>query len=165
MAKESKSAVADFLLRNVSDELVDGLSELEKLKPPIHDKHTFQQQLEEIAKKGGEGSRARIAGIVDRFDGEDFPILSVENAFEKYWGKFQPAPRVPPDLTVPDFPDEPGRPICEVYDDNFGRGTLEAVCACRAYAEARRQGLGHYQAVVYGHGAGDRARRTGTCEV
>ncbi len=168
MKKTDQNRIADFLVRNAPMELVEGLTVLEKLKLPIHDKYSFQQQLAEMAEQADDKSKPIIETMIGQFRAQDFPILSVENAFEKYWNKFQPFPFPFPRLVPPfELPEEPRYepPICDVYDQTFGRGTLAANCACQAYAEAHRGGFNHLQAVVIGHFAGQRARRTGRCEV
>lgn len=163
MQERDQSTAAEFLVRNAPEEFVEGLNVLEKLNMPIHDKHSFQRQLNEIAEKAEDESKPVVRRIIEQFEAQDFPILSRENAFEKYWDRF---PVGFPELDLPIDPrDEPDRPICEVFDQNFGEGTVAANCACRAYAEARRAGHRHFPAVLIGHSAGQRAESTGRCEV
>lgn len=168
MKKTSKN-IADFLIRNTPEEVIDGLTVLEKLKLPLHDQQEFQEQMDNISEQGAEAAGPVITRMRARFEAADFPILSLENAFEKFWDKFQPFPfpvgGFGPVFELPpgDFRQQPG--ICEVYGETFGRGTLAANCACRSYSEARKEGLNHYQAVIFGHYAGMRAWRTGECEV
>lgn len=168
MKKTSKN-ITDFLIRNTPEEVIGGLTVLEKLKLPLHDKKEFQEQLNNISEQGDEVSGPVIRRMRVQFGAGDFPILSLENAFEKFWDKFQPFPfpvgGFGPVFEIPpgDFRQQPS--VCEVYDETFGRGTLAANCACRSYAEARRGGLNHYQAVIFGHRSGEKAARTGECEV
>jgi len=176
MKKVNQNTIADFLLRNVPTELVEGLMVLQKMELPIHDRYSFKCQLDKITEQADDKSKSIINEIVNQFAVQDFPILSLENAFEKFWDKFQPFPfpfpfpRPPFPFPRPNFPpelpEEPGDepPICDVYDRTFGSGTLAANCACRAYAEARRVGHNHLQAVLIGHFSGQRAARTGRCE-
>jgi hypothetical protein len=133
---------------------------------PLHDKQALETQLAELAGEADAGNKATVERVARMFDGSDFPILSTENAFEKYWSKFDPFPipiPIPgllPPVELPAGPQE--RPsACDVYRQTFGRAAAD--CACRAYVEARREGLSEYQAIIVGHFAGRRAERTGVC--
>lgn len=167
MKKTSKN-IADFLIRNTPKEVIDGLTVLEKLKLPLHDQQEFQEQMDNISEQGAEAAGPVITRMRDRFEAGDFPILSLENAFEKFWDKFQPFPfpidRFGPELTLPpgNFPERPS--VCEAYDDIFGWRTPAAICACRSYAEALRAGHTLYQAIIFGYRAGEKVAGGGECE-
>lgn len=176
MKKEDQDTVADFLVRKAPTDLVEGLNVLQKLELPIHDKYSFECQLEKISEQSDDKSRLVVETIIGHFGSQDFPILSLENAFDKFWDKFRPLPLpipfprpifpFPGPTLPPELPDRGGDEpqICEVYDEAFGSGTLASSCACRSYAEARRAGYNHLQAVLIGHSSGQRARATGRCD-
>lgn len=161
---ETESEVAEFLERNAPRDLVEGLEILEELDLPVHDRHSFQQQLDEFAAQNEEDTPPAVETLAERFDAGDFPILSMQNAFEKYWDAYQPGPFLDDTILV-EPPDPPGRPICEIYDEAFRRTPGAAECACRAYAEARRAGHSDVEAKVMGYGAGKTVRETGECPV
>lgn len=168
MKSEAGTEVADFLLRAAPKELVGGLRVLAKLKMPLHDERALRDQLEEMESNADDDTKAVVRRVVELFGGRDFPILSTENAFEKFASKFDPIPFPFPGLTAPvEVPVAPQeRPsACEVYERTFGRGSAAASCACRAYAEALREGMTDLQATVVGHFSGRRSQRTGICPV
>lgn len=161
MKPTSHKEVSEFLARNVSREVVEGLNILSGMKFPIHDKRSFEAGLEEGAKENKHKER-----LMQTFNAQDFPILSTENAFEKYFVKFQfpfPFPPLPfqPPIDLPDFSFRPS--ACDVYYRTFSGPAAE--CACKAYGEAIREGFNSWQATIIGHFAGRRAERTGRCEV
>jgi hypothetical protein len=133
---------------------------------PLHDRRALEAQLADIAAKADDGTKATAERIGHMMDVSDFPILSIESAFEKYWSKFDPFQfRIPgpvPPIGLPVGPQQrPG--ACEVYRQTFRADAAD--CACRAFIEALREGLNEYQAVIVGHFAGRRAERTGVCAV
>lgn len=162
MSPASKKEVSEFLVRNAPKDLVEGLNVLSALKFPIPDKRSFEEGLNE-AKKDDK----TVKRLIQSFTVQDFPILSTENAFEKFSARFQipnfPILRPPliPGYNLPDFRERPSP--CEVFSQSFTG--MPADCACRAYQQALRGGLNEYQAIVIGVFAGQRAQRTGRCEV
>jgi hypothetical protein len=160
---DPRDPIADFVMRQAPKEVAAGLQLLAKLRMPLHDKRTFEAQLAEMVAKADDATKATAELVGATLDASDFPILSTESAFEKYWGKFEPFPfRVPllPPIDLPVGPvQRPG--ACEVYRKTFGPAAGD--CACRAYIEALRQGMNEYQAVIVGHFAGRRAQQTGEC--
>ena len=92
MKQKDQGHVADFVMSNMPKSLVKGLGVLENLKFPIHDKYSFECQIKDIFPKADDGIKPIIDTITRHFGVRDFPILSIENAFEKYWDKFQPLP-------------------------------------------------------------------------
>ena len=166
MQSHNNKAVAEFLIRNQSRDLVEGLNVLSTMKMPIHDKHSFEAGLEEHS-----ADDKCKKQLIQMFIPQDFPILSTGNAFEKYFAKFQPFPIPFPPIPLPelDLPDFPSRPsACEVYHDGTFSGPhaiIAADCACRVYAQARRRGENLFRATIDGHFAGMLAQSTGRCEI
>ena len=161
MKKQNTSALSEFILRNISKNLVDGLTVLSSLKYPIHDKYSFECTLQEIS-----DDKAIATILSQSFGPKDFPIFSTENSFEKYYDKFQPfplpLPLIPlPPIELPDFPETPS--ACSVYRDTFRENANAANCACQTYTEALREGFTHLQATIIGHFAGRKYVRTGIC--
>jgi hypothetical protein len=157
----NNKAVCEFLIQNLSRDLVQGLSVLSTMKVPIHDKQSFEAELEEHS--ADEECKKQL---IQMFIPQDFPILSTQNAFEKYFAHFQPLPIPFPSLPLPpiDLPDFTFQPsACDVYFRTFRR--FAADCACRVYGEAIREGFNSLQATIIGHFAGRRAERTGRCEI
>ncbi len=162
MAKEARDAVADFLVRKASPELVEGLTVLAGLDLPIHDERSFRDRLDEVANQADESSESGVEALRGRFEARDFPILSVESAFEKYWGELHPAGFQLPELELPEEPPDPtGPPMCEMYERAFV--TRAAECACRAYVHARSLGYNSHRAAIMGYSAGKHAEETGRC--
>lgn len=165
MKSHNNKAVCEFLIRNLSKDLVEGLNVLTTMKIPIHDKRSFEGGLEEHS--ADDKYKKQLKKM---FIPQDFPILSTENVFEKYFAKFQPSPIPFPSLLLPptDFPDFRFPPsACDVYYDRMFSGPfarLAADCACRVYGEAIREGFNSLQATIIGHFAGRKAERTGRCE-
>lgn len=161
MQSHNNKAVAEFLVRNQSRDLVEGLNVLSTMKMPIHDKHSFEAGLEEHS-----ADDKCKKQLIQMFIPQDFPILSTGNAFEKYFAKFQPFPIPFPPIPLPelDLPDFRSRPsACEVYQSYLS--AMAADCACKVYADSIRQGRTKWQATRDGHDAGIRAQTTGECEI
>jgi len=151
--------VYEFLNQNLDRCLVEGLSILSTMKVPIHDKCSFEVELEE--QSADDKLKKQLIQI---FTPQDFPILSTQSAFEKYFTKFQqyPLPLLPlPPIDLPDFTFQPS--ACDVYNRTFSSHAAD--CACRAYGEAIREGFNSLQATIIGHFAGRKAERTGSCEI
>lgn len=158
--------VADFIARRTPKDIVLGLRVLAKLRMPLHDKRAFETQLAEMRTSADDATKAAIERMGQSLEGSDFPILSTENALEKYWSRLDLFPiRAPSPLLPAEVPiGQQQRPsACDVYARTFG--LTAADCACRAYIEARREGMNEYQAVIVGHFAGRRAERSGVCPV
>jgi hypothetical protein len=160
MTPRENKLVTDFLIRQASTDLLEGLNALSSMKFPVPDRLSFEGALEPQATDDRYKQQLLLA-----FGAQDFPILSPQSAFEKYHAKLRlpapiPALSLPP-LDLPDFSERPSP--CEVYDMTFGRG-LAADCACRAFGEAIREGFNSLQATIIGHFAGRRAARTRRCD-
>ena len=163
MKTQKTTTVSEFIVRNVSKDLVEGLTVLSGLNFPIHDKYSFDCALKECSTE-----QINITMLTHSFTPQDFPIFSAENSFEKYLAKFQPFPYPFPLFPLPpvdlqDFRQTPS--VCDVYRDTFRENVDAANCACRAYSEARREGFNHLQATLIGHFAGRRFVSTDTCSV
>ncbi len=161
MRKQNTSALSEFILRNISKELVDGLTVLSSMKYPIHDKHSFECALQETS-----DDKAITTILSQNFGPKDFPIFSTESSFEKYYDKFQPfpfpLPLIPlPPIELPDFRETPS--ACSVYRETFYPNEAAANCACQTYSEALMEGFNHLQATIIGHFAGRKYVRTGAC--
>lgn len=142
---------------------------LEKIVFPLHDKCSFTDQLKEMKDQTDTPLKHLVSQMDNRFSARYFPILTLENAVEKYWELFRPSPFPRPiprpefdfDFTLPeDIRERPS--VCSTYRDTFDDAAA-AACACRRYSEAIRQGLTEYQAVIIGIQAGNRFRDTGRC--
>lgn len=158
MKSNNSKAVCEFLNQNLDRDLVEGLRILSIMKVPIHDKCSFEAELEE--QSTDEKNKKQLIQI---FTPQDFPILSTQSAFEKYFTKFQPypLPLLPlPPIDLPDFTFQPS--ACDVYHRTFSR-PADADCACRVYGEAIREGFNSLQATIIGHFAGRKAERTDSC--
>lgn len=160
MVQEGRDAVADFLVHKASPELVEGLTVLADLDLPIHDERSFRDRLDEVVNQGDDTHESGVEALRGRFGARDFPILSVESAFEKYWDELHPAEFQRPEL--PEEPPDPtGPPMCEMYERAFV--TRAAECACRAYVHARSLGYNSHRAAMMGYSAGKHAEETGRC--
>jgi hypothetical protein len=166
MKTDAADTVSNFIARKAPKDVVSGLEVLAKLRMPVHDKRAFDAQLADMTAKADDDTKMTLERAGQSFVASDFPILSTENVLEKYWDKFDPFPIPLPGLIPPvELPAGPQqRPSpCDVYARTFGAAAAD--CACRAYIEARREGLNEYQAIIVGHFAGRRAQRTGLCPV
>jgi hypothetical protein len=164
---DARDPIADFIQRQAPKEIVSGLQVLAKLRMPLHDKRALDAQLADMTVKADDATKATAERVGHAMDVSDFPILSIENALEKYWSKLDPFQLripgpVPPPIGIPVGPQQ--RPsVCEVYYQTFRHDAAD--CACRAYLEALREGLSEYQAIIVGHFAGRRAARGLGCPV
>jgi hypothetical protein len=157
MKVHNSKAVCEFLIKTLPTDLVEGLNILSTIKVPIHDKLSFESAIEEHS-----ADDKYKKNLIQVFTPEDFPILSIQSAFEKYWAKFPVTLPFPlPPIDLPDFTFRPS--VCDVYFRTFIPSAAD--CACRAFQEAIREGLNSWQATVIGHFAGRRAERTGKCEI
>lgn len=163
---DAKDPIADFVLRQTPKEIAPGLQVLAKLRMPLHDRRALETQLAEMTAKADDATKAAAERIGHTMDVSDFPILSIENAFEKYWSKLDPFQfRIPGPVPPIDLPVGPQqRPsACDAYRQSFRPDVAD--CACRAFLEALREGMNEYQAIIVGHFAGRRFQRTGVCSV
>ena len=165
--KKGNQSVADAVLCSLPRETKTALSVISQLNLPLHDKCSFDDQLSQISQKADESTRREISNLQNGFTVRDFPILSLNNAVEKYWTLNRPFPfpqprPIWPEFNVPgDFRERPS--ISRIFQDTFD-DPAAAACATKAYAEAIRLGLTEFQAIIIGMQAGNRYRETGNCD-
>ena len=154
MKPSTDRSVCDFLITALPEDVLGGLRILSTLKIPVHDRASLEAAL------GDSNESAGRKYILQLFTPLDFPITSVQSAFEKYFARLAPLPI--PGLRSPfregDLPDFTYRPsACHLYDREPTFTRAQADCACRTYTDAIRAGNSELQAVVAGHFAGRRA--------
>jgi hypothetical protein len=163
--------IAEFVVQKAPTELIEALNVLDGLDLPVHDHRSFEQQLSEIGTNDDDDTRRVTERLINRFTARDFPILSTQNAFEKYWEISQPTLGPIPEFDIPGIgldpiPEIP--PICDLYRDIWRRHGLRGVwaadCACRGYTRAARTTSDEH-AIAIGYYDGKRFIETGRCDV
>ncbi|MCC5907578.1 MAG: hypothetical protein JJU13_15300 [Balneolaceae bacterium] len=165
--KKGNTSIADAVFNCLPAETKNALTVVSQISLPVHDKCSFDSQLDQMSQKADEPTRRIIMNLKSGFTARDFPILSLSNAVEKLWVNFRPIPRPIPRPIWPEF-ELPGdireRPsVCSVYQNTFYDNPGAANCACSAYGDALSQGLTEYQAIIIGMQAGNYFRITGEC--
>lgn len=163
--KKTKNNIHSIFFKCLPKQLQNHLQILDNLDLPVHDKCSFSEQLDALKGQADTSLTQAITLIDRRFTARDFPILSLENAVEKYRELFRPIPIPRPgfdyDFTLPeDIRERPS--VCSTYEDTFD-DPAAAACACRSFSEAIRQGFTEFQAIIIGMQAGNRFRDTGEC--
>lgn len=164
--KKGNQSIGDAVLCSLPQQTKTALSVLSQLNLPLHDKCGFDEQLSQISQKAEEPVRRVISNLQNRFTANSFPIMSLNNAVEKYWILFGPIPFPRPRPIWPEFDfsgDFRERPsVISIFQNTFD-DPAAAACAIQAYSDAIRQGLNEYQAIIIGMQAGIRYRVTGSC--
>jgi len=165
--------VADFVMRNTPKSVIKGLGVLENLQFPIHDKYSFECQIKDISTKADKDDKPIIEKIMGQFRVQDFPILSIENAFEKYWDICPPLPFPFPiprfDIDISgDFREIPKVDACEDYQFIFVRryhNSEAAFCACRTYLDNKNRKVDEMSSYYDGLASGFKVLAGRPCEL
>lgn len=158
--QESQELVAQFLLHTLPSGLLDTYITLTQLDYPILDKYSLAAQLGKRSKEKGDTDGTNSSSlklISDSLQAVDFPIQTPHSALEKFHARLFGPSGPEPELDIPtDIVEQPS--VAEIYADTFGNRCGRV--ALEAYSKAIRGGFSPFQALLMGHGVGERCSRT-----
>jgi hypothetical protein len=140
MSHKTDALLAEVLLENLPKRIRKAYKLLARIEYPITDRKAFLVQLDDIEKRlkrNGVTATSHLDLVRSSFSTTDFPIQSVQSAFEKFYSKqphsSEPVPVNDPDALPPKLAQPTEVNMLSVYQSRFRDDRCAAACAYEHY--------------------------------